>query len=342
LKALVVRLSSVGDVVHTLPALVALRRASWEVGWLVEPPGAALLEGHPLVTEVARAPRASAFHVGAAVRTCRSIRGRGYDVALDFQGLWKSAVWARLSDAPRVIGYASSWRREPASSFLVGEQIALPDAAIHVIDKNLALLRALSIDAVGLREFPLPATTDERTARIEGLLKEMELGPFALLNPGGGWESKLWPAESYGALALALRDRGLTPLITWGPGEERLAERVVSASGGVARRCFPTTLLDFVEVARRARVVVSADTGPLHLACAVRTPVVALFGPTDPARNGPFAEDDLVVRRLPLCAPCYRRRCSTHEGVMKAIPTEEVVRALDRRLGLGGAGERRV
>jgi lipopolysaccharide heptosyltransferase I len=340
LKALVVRLSSVGDVVHTLPALVALQRAGWEVGWLVESPGATLLDRHPLVSRLARAPRASAFHLGAAAQSWKAIRGQGFDVALDFQGLWKSALWARFSDAPRVIGYASAWRREPASSFLVGEQIALPADAVHVIDKNLALLRALSIDALGLREFPLPPTTAERTTRIDGLLKEMELGPFALLNPGGSWESKLWPPESYGALARALQERGLAPLVTWGPGEERLAERVVGASQGAARRCFPTSLLDFVELARRARLVVSADTGPLHLACAVRTPVVALFGPTDPARNGPFAAEDVVVRRLPLCAPCYRPRCATHEGVMKAIPTDEVVRAVDRRLGSvsGGAG----
>ncbi len=341
MKALVVRLSSVGDVVHTLPALVALTRAGWETGWLAEPPGATLLAGHPLLAHMACAPRASAFHLGAAARSWRTIRALGFDVALDLQGLWKSAIWARLSGAPRVLGYAAPWRREPASALLTGEKVALPEEAVHVIDKNLALLRALEIDAVGLREFPLPVSP-ERSQRISALLAEMDLGAFAILNPGGGWESKLWPAEHYGAVARALKERGLAALVTWGPGEERLAERVVSASAGAARRCFPTGLLDLVELTRQARLFVSADTGPLHLACAVGTPVVALFGPTDPTRNGPFSPDDAVVRRLPLCAPCHRRRCSIHEGVMKAIRPEEVVRAVDRRLAKAPGGSAHV
>ena len=120
-----------------------------------------------------------------------------------------------------------------------------------------------------------------------------------MLNPGGGWASKLWPAERFGELAQGLRALGLPSLVSWGPGEEALADRVVAASGGAAVRSFPTSLLDYVELARRARLVVAADTGPLHLACAVGTPVVALFGPTDPVRNGPFAPDDVVLRRMP-------------------------------------------
>jgi len=135
------------------------------------------------------------------------------------------------------------------------------------------------------------------------------IGDFAVLNPGGGWASKLWPAERFGELARGLRDLGLRCLVSWGPGEEALADRVVAAADGAAVRSFPTTLLDYVEIARRARLVVAADTGPLHLACAVGTPVVALFGPTDPARNGPFAPADAVVRRTPACAPCYSRTC---------------------------------
>jgi lipopolysaccharide heptosyltransferase I len=137
---------------------------------------------------------------------------------------------------------------------------------------------------------------------------------------------------SFGAVAQGLAARGIVPVVTWGPGEEGLADAVVAASGKTATRCFPTTLLEYVEVARRARIVVAADTGPLHLACAVGTPVVGLFGPTDPARNGPFGADDLTVRRQPLCAPCHRRRCRVHAGVMSAIPPAEVLDAIDRRL----------
>jgi ADP-heptose:LPS heptosyltransferase len=129
-------------------------------------------------------------------------------------------------------------------------------------------------------------------------------------------------------------ERGFRSLVTWGPGEERLAERVVAASRDAATRCFPTTLVEYVAIARRARLVVGADTGPLHLACAVGTPVVGIYGPTDPARNGPFSAQDVVVRRTPLCSPCHRKRCAIHDGVMGAITAAEVLRAIDRRLRL--------
>jgi ADP-heptose:LPS heptosyltransferase len=125
--------------------------------------------------------------------------------------------------------------------------------------------------------------------------------------------------------------------VTFGPGEEALADRIVAGSGGAARKAFATTLREYVELARRARLVVAADTGPLHLACAVGTPVVALFGPTDPERNGPFRPEDRVVRRAPPCAPCYRRQCPVHEGVMALLPVDEVLQAVRQRLALAGA-----
>ena len=158
------------------------------------------------------------------------------------------------------------------------------------------------------------------------------MSEFIVLNPGGGWDSKLWPAESFGALARELAKAGLRSVVTWGPGEEALAERVVAASEGTAVRSFPTTLRECVALCRRARLVVAADTGPLHIACAVRTPVVALFGPTDPERNGPFSPADRVVRRVPSCAPCYKRKCERHAGVMAGLPVDEVLAAVNARL----------
>jgi ADP-heptose:LPS heptosyltransferase len=209
-----------------------------------------------------------------------------------------------------------------------------------VIDKNLALLRGLGIEAMGTREFPLPDTPAE-TARVEGELRAAGLEDFVVLNPGGGWASKLWPAERFGALAAKLRDRGLRSIVTWGPGEEGLADRVVAASGGAATRSFPTTLLEYVAIARRARLVIAADTGTLHLACAVRTPVVGLFGPTDPLRNGPFAAADVVVRQVPPCAPCHRRVCPAHDGVMNGIAVDDVLAAALARLEAEREGGRR-
>jgi heptosyltransferase-1 len=331
-KALVVRLSSIGDVVHTLPALAALRRHGWEAGWLVEPPARPLLENNRAVAEVVGAPRARAFHWDEAWRTLQGLRRSRYDAALDFQGLWKSAAWARASGARRILGFGGRSRREPASALLLRETL-LRSGGGHVIDKNLELLRVLGIEAVGTREFPLPES-GESAARVAAALAGRT--QVVVLNPGGGWASKLWPAERFGALARRLAAGGLQPLVSYGPGEEGLAERVVAASDGAAERCFPTSLVDFVELARRCRLVVAADTGPLHIACAVGTPVVALFGPTDPARNGPFAAEDLVLRRTPACAPCYSRTCVRHAGVMDGIEVAEVAEAVTRRLALSG------
>jgi ADP-heptose:LPS heptosyltransferase len=310
------------------------------VGWAVEPLSRVLLERNPAVEQIEGVPSSKRFRLDEVLSAAAALRQSRYDVALDLQGLWKSAAWARVSGARRVLGYGRAWRREPASALLVHETVALPEAAVHVIDKNLALLRGLGIDAVGTREFPLPETSAE-AARVERELGTAGLRDFVVLNPGGGWASKLWPAERFGALAARLRDRELRSIVTWGPGEEALADRVVLASDGAALRSFPTTLLEYLEIARRAKLVVAADTGTLHLACAISTPVVGLFGPTDPRRNGPFAAADRTVRRVPPCAPCHRRVCPTHQGIMEGISVEEVLTAVDARLGREAVRTRR-
>ncbi len=324
------RMSSIGDVVHALPAAAALGRAGHEVSWLVEPLAAPLVAGNPAVARTIIAPSKRRFDLAVARRVIGELRAGGYDAALDLQGLWKSAAWARLSGARRVIGYESSGRREGSSSILLGERQPAITGTRHVIDLNLSLLESLGLREVGAREFPLPAESEagSLTARLE----EAGFGDFCVLNPAGGWANKLWPAERFGELAAPLLERGLTPVVTWGPGEEGLADLIVAASSGAAVKCFATTLLGLVAVLRRAKLLVAADTGPLHIACAVGTPVVGLYGPTDPARNGPFSHDDEVVRRAPRCAPCHKRRCRVHEKIMEEIPTSEVVAAMARRL----------
>lgn len=218
MKTLVVRLSAIGDVVHTLPAAAALRRHGYEVGWVVEPAARPLIQGNPLVSYVTPVPPARAFRLGPFRQAVRALRGERYDVALDFQGLWKSAAWARLSGAPHVTGYGGPWRREPLSRVLIKEAMFFPPE-VHVIDKNLALLRALDISAVGTRDFTFPPTAAEGRT-IESRLQEAGLRAeqLVILNPGGGWDSKLWPPAGFGEVARGLRERGLTPLVTWGPG----------------------------------------------------------------------------------------------------------------------------
>jgi lipopolysaccharide heptosyltransferase I len=335
-RTLVVRLSAIGDVVHTLPALAALKRRGHEVDWIVEPKARPLVEGNPAVARAIPAPPARLSGMGRVRSAARDLRRARYDTALDMQGLWKSAAWGRAAGARQVVGFAGPWRREPLSEMLLGLRVHLAPEPPHVIDKNLALLRVLGIEAVGAREFPLPPAESE-AKRVDSELASLAWRDFAILNPGGGWASKLWPPASYGAVARGLAARGITSVVTWGPGEEKLADEVVGASAGTAQRCFPTTILELAALARRARLVVAADTGPLHLACAVGAPVVGIFGPTDPARNGPFSAGDVTVRRLPLCAPCHRRRCWIHEGVMAAVPAAQVLAAADRRLARAAA-----
>lgn len=332
-RLLLVRLSAIGDIVHTLPAAAALAADRYEVVWAVQPAGRPLVENNPAVASCAVIPASSPFRPTAVSHAVAALRAARPEIALDLQGLWKSALWARASGATRRIGWSGPARREPASSVLLTERLSLPAGIAHVIDKNLALLAALGIDAVGRRDFPLPPF-DREAARVDRELAALGLEGPVLVHPGGGWNSKLWPAELYGELASRLARRGMPTLVTWGPGEEGLAERVVAASGGTAITCFPASLLEFAALARRARVIVAADTGPLHLAGAVGAPAVALFGPTDPARNGPWNPADLVLSRRPPCFPCHRRDCGQHRGILAAIPVDEVEQAVLQRIGL--------
>jgi ADP-heptose:LPS heptosyltransferase len=330
-RALIVRLSAVGDVVHTLPVAAALAGAGHAVVWAVQPAARPLVEHNPAVTTCVPIPPRRPFSPRALLAARRALRDAEIAVALDLQGLWKSAAWARASGASRAIGFDLAARREPSSAILLSELVALPAGIRHVIDKNLALLGALGLSAVGSREFPLPRRDGERAA-IARALGELGVERPVLLHPGGGWASKLWPAERYGELAARLAARGLPTMVSWGPSERGLGERVVAVSGGVAKLAPAASLLELAALAEASRAIVAADTGPLHLACAVGTPAVALFGPTDPGRNGPWSPADTVVARRPPCFPCHRRDCPTHAGVMAEIPVDEVEHALLGRL----------
>lgn len=335
-RLLLVRLSAIGDIVHTLPAAAALASAGYEIAWAVQPAGRALVAGNPAVASSVVVPASRPFRPGAIRRAAAALYAAQFDIALDLQGLWKSGFWARASGAPRRIGWGGAARREPLSALLLTERRTFPPGVVHVIDKNLALLAALGLDVIGQRNFPLPPFERE-AARVDRELAALGLESPVLVHPGGGWSSKLWPAEQYGELASRLARRRIPTLVSWGPGEEGLAQRVVAASNGTAIASFPASLLEFAALARRARAVVAADTGPLHLACAVGAPAVALFGPTDPARNGPWNPADRVLSRRPPCFPCHRRDCSTHRAVLREIPVAEVERALLERIGLADA-----
>ena len=200
-----------------------------------------------------------------------------------------------------------------------------------MIHKGLALLRALDVTTTAVH-FPLRVPQGGIGA---GVAERFGAEGYALLNPGAAWPNKRWSAARFGAVAAAVRrDHGLRSVVIWGPGEEPLAAAVVAASGGAAEAAPPTTIRDIVAITHGARLMVSGDTGPLHLAGAVGTPLVALFGPTLPERNGPWATNDVTLSRVATCSCLYERRCKKAAPCIDDIAVDEVVQAVRRRLGV--------
>ncbi len=326
-RVLIVRIGSLGDVVHGLPVAAALRETwpSARIDWLVDRQYAGLLALVPAVDEAVVLARATP---AGFIRAVRALRARRYDVALDLQGLFKSAVLARGSGAARVVGFAPEHLRERIAEPFYTETVD-PGAGGHVVFKNLALLRAMGVDDPPLR-FPLREVDPAVLGEVRRVLGD---APVALLNPGAAWPNKRWPPDRFGAVAAHLGERHqIRSLVVWGPGENALAEAVAAASRGFAKPAPPTSLADLVALARAAALMISGDTGPLHLAAAAGTPTVGLFGPTDPHRNGPWSPEDEVVSAHLSCECPYERACDARVWCLGTVPVEEVTTAVDRRL----------
>jgi heptosyltransferase-1 len=310
--------------------VAALIEEGHEVAWAVEPPAAPLVASIRGLGRSFVLPKASAFDWNDRFRLARELRDFNPDVAIDAQGLWKSAFWTWLSGAPRRIGWMADNRREASSSVMLTETMSCESSDVHMIDQHHALLVGLGIDNRGSRQFPY-VLPEEALAVAAEFLSTLDRPP-ALVAPGGGWENKLYPPALWGEVAKGLAAMNLSPVVLWGPGEEELAGHVIEASTGAAKRAPQTSILELAALAKSARLFLAADTGPLHIAAAVGAPLVAVFGPTDPARNGPWSEKDEVVRRIPACAPCHKRNCDVHQDIMKKIQPGAVLEAASRRL----------
>ena len=299
-----VKLSSIGDVVHALPVAAALKRAhpGVRITWVAEAREAALLAGHPDVDEVVVADtRGWRAHPGvASVRQARAVvrglRGGAFDVTVDLQGLFKSAILAALTRAPRRIGFAAAFRRERASVIFANERIAPPAQARHVVEQYLALLAPLGVMDRRV-EFRL-ASDAAADARIDAYLGGAGIKPherLALMNPGAGRPDKRWPVKHFASLARGLADEAdATPVVLWGPGEEGTARAIADAVPG-AMLAPPTTLRELIALTRRARLAIAGDTGPLHIAAALGVPCLGLFGPTSAVRNGPYGPRHEII-----------------------------------------------
>jgi heptosyltransferase I len=324
-RFLLVRLGSLGDVIHALPAASALRDAFPEarIDWLIEPKWRRLLEGNPDLTEVISLEKKSA---GGLITTVRKLRAAHYTCAIDFQGLYKSALPAFASGALRRIGFPSTYARESFASLLYTDRIN-PRGA-HKVDHNLTLAEAAGARSSSPR-FPLTLRPEDEKQVVQELARH-NIADFYVLNPGGGWRSKCWPPERYGELhhRLAMQN-GWRGMISFGPGEERLAQELVSAAGSRPPVAVPLSLGPLLALLRRAQFVISADTGPLHVASALGTPVVGLYGPTDPARNGPYGAQNIVIRNPGKSETTYRRGAS-YSSPMLSITVDQVADAVAR------------
>jgi len=325
-------------VVHAIPVAAALRRAvpTARIDWLVSAKHREILDLVTVVDRVLAVRDRRGAREGTSILTAiGELRRAHYAVAIDLQGLVKSAMFARASRAHRVIGFGEGYAREPLARHFYtethdpgGEHTFDRRSALHVIDLNLGMLRMLEIPA-GTAEFPLRDVTSAVATQVI----EQTGGHYAILNPGAAWPNKRWPPSRLAALAIALRQQhGLRSVVIWGPGEQALADQTVAESRGAAIVSPPTTISDLVALARGARLMVSGDTGPTHIAAAVGTPIVGIYGPTRPERNGPWSDDDVTVSRAATCECHHLRQCRRDTMCLLDIGVDEVVAAATRRL----------
>jgi lipopolysaccharide heptosyltransferase I len=325
---LVVRLGALGDIVHAIPAVAAIKKAfpQSRVDWLVDRKHRDIVD---LVTVVDRVIAIDSNSLAGWSEAISLIRQTKYDAAIDLQGLLKSAVFARASGADHVIGFSIYHLREKTARPFYSTTADVDEE--HVILKNLRLLRAIDVDSTEI-VFPLRIPDSDALKELREAVPADR--PFALINPGAAWPNKCWPPERFGGLASFIRDEcHMTPVILWGPGEESLAQGVVTVSAGAAVKAPPTRVTDIVALARAASLFVSGDTGPLHIAAAVGTPIVALFGPTDPVRNGPYRTEDISISRYEACGCHYDRRCHEALWCLADISIGEACAAVKRRSG---------
>jgi ADP-heptose:LPS heptosyltransferase len=323
---LVVRLSSLGDIVHTFPAVAGLRESfpKSEIVWLTHPRWQALVENSQLATKIWTAENRSLASVREViVRT----RKKKFFAAIDYQGLWKSAALPFLGGVRRRIGFSAESVREFGVPILYTDRVHCRTA--HITEQNGELsLRAGARN--GLAPFTLVVSSTEETFVLR-LLQGLSIDGYVVLSPGGGWRSKCWPADRYGALCEEILKRlGLRCVLNYGPGEEDLIAAVKAASGKADPVAYHGSLGQLMALLRHAACLVAGDTGPLHLAVALGTPAVALFGPTDPARNGPYNSHDIVLRAKDVVTT-YARHDQAHPSML-AIRVDAVFDAVRRRI----------
>lgn len=341
MKILIVKTSAIGDVIHTLPALNALRRKYPEarIDWLVEEAAVDLLIGHKALDTVLVSRRKAWIRdlrqgrVLAAWRGfadfVKRVRGTEYDLLLDFQGLLKSGIFVGLARAKRKVGFGRGMEHAEGSYIFLNEPIPPVNMNQHAAIRELLLLKAIGIES-GEVVFALPVGEEQRE-RIAQLLAAQGIDParpLVAINPMTTWETKHWRNERFARVADNLLNRGLAVVFSGGPQDVGGIEEIRGAmTGTAASLAGMTTLTELAALYERVEVLITTDTGPMHLAAAAGAPVVALFGPTAPWRTGPFGEGHRILRAEISCSPCLKKYCNQEHACMTQITVEQVVQA---------------
>jgi ADP-heptose:LPS heptosyltransferase len=325
-RFLVVRLGSLGDIVHTFPAVAGLRESfpTAEIVWLTHPRWVELVASSGLATEVWPV---DSRDFSSVRQVLRKLRARKWGAAIDYQGLWKAAFLPFFGGAPKRIGFSSKTIREFGVPILYTDSVDCQ--TIHIADQNGELsLRAGAKQPVSQVTLQV---ADSDAKRVRADLKKEGLSRYVVLSPGGGWRSKCWPADRFGDLSQRIRNElGIPSVVNYGPGEESLAAQVQSASGNAKPISYDGEMGTLRALLRDAQCIVGGDTGPLHLAAALGTPTVALFGPTDPARNGPYPQGETVLRS-PNAITSYGRSDATDPSLLD-LSVDLVFAAVKKRL----------
>lgn len=354
MNILIVKLSAIGDVIHTLPASNALRKAypSANITWLVEEAASSIVTGHPSLDRVIVSKRKSwikdmrhgktAFTaVKEAGRFIKELRDTHYDMILDFQALLKSAILIAISKGKRKIGFDRGMEHQEQSFLFLNERVEPVDMNIHAIERSLMMLDAIGVHSRNI-EYLLPIGDDERKTVDDILCKEgMDLSkPLICINPVAKWTTKLWPNDRFARLADILSDQyNIKPVFTGSADDQSTVQEILSQMKYCAVDLTgKTSIKTLAALYEKATLLISTDTGPMHLCAAVETPVAALFGPTAPWRTGPMGDIHQLIRTEIPCSPCFKRNCQTIE-CMNNITVDQVLDAVARvmkKYGLTG------
>ncbi|MCC6125538.1 MAG: glycosyltransferase family 9 protein [Pirellulales bacterium] len=323
---MIVRLSAVGDVIQAAPIACALREQYPKafIAWAVAGRTASLLEGHKAIDRIIQLPRDWLKSPRGVWRLRRQLHELRFEIAIEAQGLMKAALLAWLSGAKRRIGFGKPWGRE-LTPWLNTETVDTPN--MHAVERNLALLRPLGIESPNVA-FDLPEREEDRQA-AERIIQS-SFPQFAIINPGAGWPSKLWPTVRFAAVAKYLGESWSLPtLVVWaGEDENRMAEEIAAGSGGNGRVAPNTSLAELASLSRRAKLFIGSDTGPLHLAAAVGTPCVGLYGPWPAKIHGPYGKQHIALQKAFFDGPTHKKRTAP-KALMEAIEIGDVCDACE-------------